>query len=100
MTMIVLAAKFAAKAEHRSEVIRLAAAVAPPSRAEAGCITYNFYEKPGTNECLFFEEWADQAALDLHFQTPHFLQFIKPLAGLIEGAPKIRVYEVGAMRDL
>jgi quinol monooxygenase YgiN len=98
--MIVVAAKFVAKAERKSEIIRLAATVAPPSRAEAGCITYNFYEQPGSNDFLFFEEWADQAALDLHFQTPHFQAFIEPLTGMIEGAAKIRVYEVSAMRDL
>ncbi len=99
--MIVLAAKFVARAEHKSEIIRLAATVTPPSRAEAGCVSYNFYEQPGTDEFLFFEEWADQKALDEHFQTPHFLDFIKPLMELIEGAaPKIRLYEVGGLRDL
>jgi len=99
--MLVLTAKFVAKAEHKSDIIGLAAAVAAPSRAEAGCITYNYYQQPGSNEFLFLEEWADQKALDEHFQTPHFLAFVKPLIGMIEGgAPKIRVYEVGGIRDL
>jgi quinol monooxygenase YgiN len=99
--MVVVAAKFAGKPERRVEILRLAASVAPPSRAEAGCITYNFYERlPSSNEFLFFEEWANQAALDLHFQTPHFLNFMKEFPDLIQGAPQIRVYEVGAMRDL
>jgi quinol monooxygenase YgiN len=99
--MVVLAAKFAGKPERRNEILRLAASVAPPSRAEGGCITYNFYEQmPGANEFLFFEEWADQAALDLHFQTPHFLNFMKQFPELIQGVSHIRVYEVGTMRDL
>jgi quinol monooxygenase YgiN len=98
--MIVVAAKLVVIPERKSEIIRLAATVAPPSRAEAGCITYNFYEQPGSNDFLFFEEWADQAALELHFQTPHFQAFMKPLTEMIVGAAKIRVYEVSAMRDL
>jgi quinol monooxygenase YgiN len=98
--MIVVAAKFVAKAGRKNEVSRLAATVAPPSRAEAGCISYNFYEQPGADECLFLEEWADQTALDEHFQTPHFLAFAKHLPEMIVGAAKIRVYEISGMRDL
>ncbi len=99
--MIVLAAKFVGKPERRSEIIRLAATVAQPSRAEAGCISYNFYEQqPATNEFLFFEEWADQAALDFHFQTPHFKEFMQQFPELIHGAAKLRVYEVSKSRDL
>ncbi len=99
--MIVLAAKFVGKPERRSEIIRLAATVAQPSRAEAGCISYNFYEQqPATNEFLFFEEWADQAALDFHFQSPHFKEFLKQFPELIQGAAKLRVYEVSKSRDL
>jgi quinol monooxygenase YgiN len=98
--MIVIAAKFVAKPECRSEVIQLAATVAPPSRAETGCITYNLYEQPGSDNFLFFEEWADQKALDEHFQTPHFQAFMKQFSEMIQGAAKIRVYEVGEMRDL
>ena len=98
--MIVVAAKFVAKPERKSEGLQLAATVAAHSRTEAGCISYNFYEQPGNDECLFFEEWADQKALDEHFRTPHFVAFSKQLPGMIVGAAKIRVYEVSGMRDL
>ena len=98
--MIVLAAKCSGRPEHRSDILRLAQAVAQPSRAEAGCLAYDFYEQPSGNEFLFFEEWADQAALDFHFQTPHFQAFIGEFSGLLSGPPSIRVYEVGTTRDL
>ena len=99
--MIVLAAKFTGKPERKTEILRLAAIVAPPSRAESGCITYNFYEQqPSANEFLFFEEWADQAALDAHFQTPHFKDFMQHFPELIQGQPHLRIYEVGKTRDL
>jgi len=98
--MIVLAAKCTGKLEHKSDIIRLADEVTQPSRAEAGCLAYSFYNQPSTNEYLFFEEWADQAALDFHFQTPHFQSFIKEFMGLLSGPPSIRVYEIAATRDL
>lgn len=99
--MIVLAAKFTGKPEQKSEILRRVGVVAPLSRAESGCLTYDFYEQqPGGNEFLFFEEWRDQAALDAHFQTQHFADFVGALPALIEGAPQIRIYEVGQTREL
>ena len=99
--MIVLAAKFTGKPDKKSEILRRVGVITPLSRAESGCVTYDFYEKQsGGNEFLFFEEWRDQAALDGHFQTQHFADFVKALPELIEGAPKIRIYEVGQTRDL
>ena len=71
--MIVIAARMIGKPERRADILRLVAMVAQPSRAEAGCITYNFYEKqPAASEFLFFEEWADQAALDFASQNTVF----------------------------
>jgi len=99
--MIVLAAKFVGKPERRGSIISMAATVAKPSRAESGCISYNFYEQqPTSNEFLFFEEWADQAALDYHFQTAHFKKFMEQFPELIQGKPLIRVYEVSKASDL
>jgi quinol monooxygenase YgiN len=99
--MIILAAKFAGKPDRRGSLISLAATVAKPSRAESGCISYNFYERqPESNEFLFFEEWADQAALDCHFQTPHFKKFMERFPDLIQGPPLIRIYEVSKASDL
>jgi quinol monooxygenase YgiN len=99
--MIVVAAKFNGKPSSRSEILQMVAAISLLSRAENGCLTYQFYEQqPGGNEFLFFEEWRDQAALEAHFQTQHFAEFVKALPALIEGAPKIRIYEVSKTRDL
>jgi quinol monooxygenase YgiN len=99
--MIVIAAKMIGKPERRADILRLVATVAQPSRAEAGCITYNFYERqPPASEFLFFEEWADQAAVDSHLKTPYFQEFMKQIPELIQGPPKIRLYEVAKSRDL
>jgi quinol monooxygenase YgiN len=99
--MLVLAAKCTGKPECRSDVVRVSSAMLEASRAEAGCLTYDFYSAHDRdNDFLFFEEWKDQAALDFHFATPHFQKFIAELTGLLAKPPAVRVYEVAEMRDL
>jgi quinol monooxygenase YgiN len=44
-----------------------------PSTAEPGCLGYRplaDLNRPGAMVCL--EVWADEAALQFHFTTPHF----------------------------
>lgn len=79
----------------------LLAAVVPPSRAEEGCLSYRVYESleaPG--EVVFVEEWKSQVALDLHFQTPHFLAYDRAVPALLATPPAIRVYQAASWRDL
>ena len=54
--------------ELKRELIALAA----PTRAEPGSITYDLYRSPvKKNEFMRFEVWRNPAALDAHKQTPH-----------------------------
>jgi quinol monooxygenase YgiN len=49
-----------------------------PTRSEPGCVSYELnasQEKPGA--FLFYEKFADQAALDAHVGSPHFQSFLK-----------------------
>jgi quinol monooxygenase YgiN len=49
-----------------------------PTRSEPGCIGYELnasQEKAGV--FLFYEKFADQAALDAHISSPHFQNFLK-----------------------
>lgn len=48
----------------------------PLVRQEPGCIEYTLHislDRPGL--FVFYETWVDQAAIDRHGQTPHFLAF-------------------------
>ncbi len=76
-------------------------AVREPSLKEEGCIRYNFYVQPDSgHEIVFFEEWVDRAALDLHFTFPYFKEFGEKLGELAAGPPSIRVYEVTGYEDI
>ncbi|MEO0999316.1 MAG: putative quinol monooxygenase [Pseudomonadota bacterium] len=71
------------------------------TRAEAGCLTYGFYEDigaPGTFRV--YEEWTDMAALQAHFGTPHMAAFRGVLAGLEILGQEIKVIEGGTARPL
>lgn len=46
--------------------------LAAPTRAEAGCVTYDLYESPeARHEFMRYEIWASPDALEAHKKTPH-----------------------------
>ena len=60
------------------------------SRAEEGCITYNLYQDVhDKTKFFFFEEWKNQAAIDYHFATEHFVDFGKLLEEIASAEPVI-----------
>lgn len=60
-----------------------------PSRAETGCIQYDLNRDPDSDSVFWFvEKWNDQAALDLHNETPHFKELQEVLPDLIQGADR------------
>ncbi|HEY0260108.1 MAG TPA: putative quinol monooxygenase [Lacisediminihabitans sp.] len=70
---LVLVADFQAKPGQEDALRDALAEMIAPSEAEAGCLGYRPLAdpaKPGAMICL--EEWRDDAALETHFQTPHF----------------------------
>ena len=77
-----LRAKAGREARLRQELQRLLA----PTRAEAGCITYELH-KSQTDPALFvfYENWKSQADLDGHFETPHLKAVLKLLPELLDG---------------
>ena len=52
-------------------------ALSAATRAEVGCSLYEFNQSNDDPSLfLVYEKWADQAALDLHMQTPHIAKFV------------------------
>ncbi len=98
---IIVAGEFMGKPEHRQEIIDLAASMFEPSRAEPGCIRYEFYEDPNSpSKFLFFEEWRSQADLDKHFETPHFKRFSERFFDLISGDLTVKAFDISQTRKL
>jgi quinol monooxygenase YgiN len=77
-------ATFVARVGTEDELVRQLRAMVEPSRAEPGCLQYRPLvdpERPGT--VVMLQEWADQAALDAHFASEHFVSIAPQLADLI-----------------
>lgn len=72
-TTLILMADFQARPGQEGVLRDALAAMIAPSEAEPGCLGYRPLadpERPGAMTCI--EEWRDEAALQFHFQTPHF----------------------------
>ena len=65
-----------AKPETRQELQEILTAQVAPTRAEAGCLNYDFHVD-ASNSCVFvfYENWRSQADLSEHLTRPH----LKPL---------------------
>ena len=64
-------------------------------KAEPGCLVYRPHRSPKDPELfLFYEQYADQAAFDLHRKGPHLAAFRerREKEGLTEGAVEVEFY--------
>jgi quinol monooxygenase YgiN len=52
-------------------------ALLEPTRKEPGCLAYELHKDPeNPGKFMLYEKFKDQAALDLHLDTPHFKKFL------------------------
>lgn len=79
--------------EKREELIALLRSFMAPTRAEAGCVEYQFHEcKDEPNTFMFYENWVNQEALDLHLGMPHIRPIFERQAELLASPPVLRHY--------
>jgi len=76
--MVVLAVTWMAKVGHEAEVTAILSKLTGESRKEAGCVTYQVHRhKTEPRRFFIYELYKDDAALEAHRATPHFLQFAR-----------------------
>ena len=80
-----------ARPETRGELETLLSAQVAPTRAEAGCINYDFHVD-AANPCVFvfYENWASRADLDAHLAMPHLQPLFSQLDRLLAAPVDIR----------
>jgi len=81
--MIVAAATFSVPPDRHEALVRAALEITTPSRAEEGCVEYEFWadlQQPGRFHV--FEAWATQEAFERHLGTPHLKAFREARARL------------------
>ena len=80
-----------ARPETRAELLTLLQAQVAPTRAEDGCINYDFHVD-AADPCVFvfYENWTDRAALDAHLAMPHLQPLFSQLDRLLACPVDIR----------
>jgi quinol monooxygenase YgiN len=99
--MIVVTGSVTARPETFDEVQRLSLEHVHRSRTEPGCISHAVHvdcEDP--LKLVFFEQWADRAALLTHFAVPASREFVRALQSLAAAATTIEIYDAAKIEKL
>ena len=99
--MIVVTGSVTARADSFDEVRKLSLEHVHRSRGEPGCISHAVHvdcENP--LRLVFFEQWADRAALLAHFAVPASRHFVRSLQALAESATTIELYDATRLEKL
>ena len=99
--MIVVTGSVTARQDSFDEVRRLSLEHVHRSRGEPGCISHAVHvdcENP--LRLVFFEQWADRAALLRHFAVPASRDFVKSLQALAAAATTIELYDATRLETL
>ena len=97
--MKIIIAKAQVKPDMRAKFIEAAEALVAATRSEAGCIAYEFYESPSApGSFVMVERWADEAAIDRHFTTPHMAAFFGVAGECVTAPPQIEEFTIASSR--
>jgi quinol monooxygenase YgiN len=99
--MIVITGSVTAREDSFDQVRKLSLEHVHRSRAEPGCISHAVHvdcENP--LRLVFFEQWADRAALLAHFAVPASRDFVRSLQPLADQATTIELYEATRLEKL
>lgn len=76
--MVVLAVTWMAKNGRDADVATLFSALTRESRQEAGCLMFQVHRhKTEPRRFFIYEQYKDDAALESHRTTPHFMKYAK-----------------------
>lgn len=79
--MLIVTGTFEVAADRIEAAQTAMMAMMQATRAEAGCLTYDFSQMVGAPQRFrVYEEWEDAAALDAHRQTAHMATYRAAMA--------------------
>ena len=91
MAHVTIIGTVTAKPEKRDELYGLLAAQVAPTRAEPGCINYDFHIDASDPYCfVFYENWQSLNDLDAHLAMPHLAPLFSQLGRLLAKPVDIR----------
>jgi quinol monooxygenase YgiN len=88
-----------AKPEKREELLRILSAQVAPTRAEPGCINYDFHcDQADPNVFVFYENFRSREALETHLKMPHLTPLMDRLGELLAKPVDIRFLDMLSVR--
>jgi quinol monooxygenase YgiN len=98
--MIIVHGMIPIRPDCRERALKLARGMSEATRAEPGCISYDFYVGlSDPNTLMLFQEWENMDALMRHFQTAHMEEFLRRLPTVVSGEIITRRYAVQSMDE-
>lgn len=95
--MLIISAEFKVKPAFRLQLVDMALKLVPLSEAEAGCISYRFFEDQSEEgKFLFFERWASQEAIGEHFEKSYFTDFAEKFPSMIDGKAVVEIHHISS----
>ena len=89
---ITVLASLKAKEGKSEQVKKEGLAMIRPTRAEAGCVSYDFHQDTqNKNIFVFYETWANKEAFEKHIQTPHLQNFLAKTKELLDGPLDVKI---------
>ena len=99
--MIIITGGIAMKPGHRDKAIALGTKHSARSRAEPGCIAHNVHvDAEDADRLVFVELWESMDAVQAHFAVPESGKFVRDLAALADGEPRMRIYRASEIAEL
>ena len=97
--MIIVTGSITAREGCFEEALALSREHVARSRAEPGCLSHAVHlDAEHPRRLVFFEEWADLAALQQHFAVPASRAFGKAVSALAEAPPQLNLYEASPLQ--
>lgn len=91
--MIVIIARTMLKEGGKQDFIAASRDLAEKTRQEEGCVSYEVYEDLTKRAgMIIFEKWRDQACLDAHLTTAHYLAWKEAAGAFRHGGPELTHY--------
>ncbi|CAN5241791.1 hypothetical protein BH20ACT5_BH20ACT5_02640 [soil metagenome] len=92
--MIVVHAFARCRPDKRDTLVAALRAAQQPTRAEDGCLEYQFFASiDDDTSFVAVERWRDLAALQAHLQTPHIADLIGVLSDTLVEPFSIEAYD-------
>jgi quinol monooxygenase YgiN len=99
--MIMVTGSVTARQDSFEQVKKLSLEHVRRSRTEPGCISHAVHvDCENSLRLVFFEQWADRAALSAHFAVPASHDFVRALQSLAAAATTIELYDATRLEKL